>query len=389
MTVSDRDVARRRLRTQRLVGVRLAQPTDVVEHLLGVQAENYSQATWAIAARCGPTTGTDVDRLYSTAAILRTHVLRTTWHFVDPADVAWLCALTGPRLRKLHATPATTTRHRRSRADQRGPHGRGRARGRRCTHPQPAAEPAGRNRSAHHRRRGRRSSRRPPRPTGSCAAAPSSTVSTPTTSWAAVLLTPATSTATRRSPSSRRRYVSGHRPITEADLCYWATLTRADARAGLAGVADRLATFDHDGRRFWYVAGTEPDGTESKSAHLLQILDEIYRGYQDSRWVLDADGLLGRTGSPPPAWHWSTARSSGPRPARHTRRPRGPRRSVPEPHRPRGTAARGGRRPLRPLPAPRGNPAPRLSGVSQRRSSSVLGSGARQPPLPWSACLPH
>ncbi len=104
MIISDRDIALWRLRTPRLVGIPCEGPVDVVEHLLGVQAENYSQATWAIAARCAPTTSIEVDHLYSTGAILRTHVLRTTWHFVDPADIAWLCALTGPRLRKLHAT---------------------------------------------------------------------------------------------------------------------------------------------------------------------------------------------------------------------------------------------------------------------------------------------
>ena len=30
-------------------------------------------------------------------------------------------------------------------------------------------------------------------------------------------------------------------------------------------------------------------------AHLLQILDECYRGYQDSRWVLDAAGIVPRS----------------------------------------------------------------------------------------------
>src|SRR4051794_20789067 len=104
MNISDHDIALWRLRTQRLVGDPCDHPVDVVRHLLGVQAENYSQATWAIGARCAPTTSTDVERLYNDGAILRTHVLRTTWHFVDPADIAWLCALTGPRLRKLYAT---------------------------------------------------------------------------------------------------------------------------------------------------------------------------------------------------------------------------------------------------------------------------------------------
>ena len=34
------------------------------------------------------------------ASILRTHVLRPTWHFVAPEDLRWLLALTGPRLKR-------------------------------------------------------------------------------------------------------------------------------------------------------------------------------------------------------------------------------------------------------------------------------------------------
>lgn len=35
-------------------------------------------------------------------------------------------------------------------------------------------------------------------------------------------------------------------------------------------------------------------GEPEPRAHLLQMLDEMYRGYQDSRQVLDADGLVPR-----------------------------------------------------------------------------------------------
>jgi len=53
-------------------------------------------------------------------------------------------------------------------------------------------------------------------------------------------------------------------------------------------------SFEHDGRTFWHRADAEPPRRTTASAHLLQILDEIYRGYQDSRWVIDTAGLLPR-----------------------------------------------------------------------------------------------
>jgi len=91
------------------------------------------------------------------------------------------------------------------------------------------------------------------------------------------------------------RYFTGHGPATERDLAYWATLTLTDVRAGLRQVQDRLDSFQHDGRTFWHAPGDIPDGRQEPGGHLLQILDEIYRGYQDSRWVLDSAGNVPRT----------------------------------------------------------------------------------------------
>jgi DNA glycosylase AlkZ-like len=91
------------------------------------------------------------------------------------------------------------------------------------------------------------------------------------------------------------RYFTGHGPATERDLAYWATLTLTEVRSGLQQVGDRLDSFRHDGRIFWHAPGDPPGGPQEPTAHLLQILDETYRGYQDSRWVLDAVGDVPRT----------------------------------------------------------------------------------------------
>jgi hypothetical protein len=66
-------------------------------------------------------------------------------------------------------------------------------------------------------------------------------------------------------------------------------------RAGLQQVRDRLDSFQHDGHTFWHSPGDVPHGPQEPAGHLLQILDETYRGYQDSRWVLDAAGDAPRT----------------------------------------------------------------------------------------------
>jgi hypothetical protein len=90
------------------------------------------------------------------------------------------------------------------------------------------------------------------------------------------------------------RYFTGHGPATERDLAYWATMTLVDVRAGLADVADQLDHFEHDGRTYWFGQPPPDEGPSSPRAHLLQVLDEYHNGYQDSRYVLDVDGLVPR-----------------------------------------------------------------------------------------------
>ena len=69
-----------------------------------VQAQDYVGAAWALALRARGLTLEAVDRALAAGEVLRTHVLRPTWHFVAPADIVWLLELTGPRVKKLMRT---------------------------------------------------------------------------------------------------------------------------------------------------------------------------------------------------------------------------------------------------------------------------------------------
>ena len=62
-------------------------------------AQDYAGAKWAIGQRSRAGTDADVERACADGRILRTHVLRPTWHFVLPDDVRWMLALTAPRVR--------------------------------------------------------------------------------------------------------------------------------------------------------------------------------------------------------------------------------------------------------------------------------------------------
>src|SRR5262245_2473919 len=94
-------IARRRLASQHLVTPRRTRVADVVRVLGAVQAQDYQYAKWAIAQRTRTILDVDVEAAFSSGVILRTHVLRPTWHFVLPEDVRWMLELTGPRVQRV------------------------------------------------------------------------------------------------------------------------------------------------------------------------------------------------------------------------------------------------------------------------------------------------
>ena len=88
-----------RLSQQRLTHEPLATPAEVVAWLGAVQSQEYLGAIWSLGMRMRDATDAVIERAFNEGAILRTHVLRPTWHFVTPADIRWLLELTAPRVR--------------------------------------------------------------------------------------------------------------------------------------------------------------------------------------------------------------------------------------------------------------------------------------------------
>ena len=94
------DLLRIRLSNQGLSRPRLEHPAEVVRSLGAVQAQDWPAAKWSVGSRIAGASDADVERALDQGEILRTHVLRPTWHLVLPEDIRWLLALTAPRVRK-------------------------------------------------------------------------------------------------------------------------------------------------------------------------------------------------------------------------------------------------------------------------------------------------
>ena len=88
-----------RLSQQRLTHEPFATPAEVVAWLGAVQSQEYLGAIWSLGMRMRDATDAMIERAFNEGAILRTHVLRPTWHFVAPADIRWMLELTAPRVR--------------------------------------------------------------------------------------------------------------------------------------------------------------------------------------------------------------------------------------------------------------------------------------------------
>jgi hypothetical protein len=87
-----------RLHHQQLVRSSKRDPADVVSWLGAMQAQDFSGAKWAIGLRAPACHESCVDEAFNDGRILRTHVLRPTWHLVAAADIKWLLALSAPRV---------------------------------------------------------------------------------------------------------------------------------------------------------------------------------------------------------------------------------------------------------------------------------------------------
>ena len=103
MAATSSELLTTRLRNQQLIDCKRRKPAQVVSWLCAMQAQDYPAAKWAIGLRSPGIQDADIEQAFNDGLILRTHVLRPTWHFVAPEDIRWLLALSAPRIHAANA----------------------------------------------------------------------------------------------------------------------------------------------------------------------------------------------------------------------------------------------------------------------------------------------
>ena len=276
------DLLAERLRNQHLTAPAFTDPAELVRRLGAVQSQDYPAAAWAVGQRLTGGDADTIERALTDGRIVRTHILRPTWHFVTPEDIKWMLALTAPRVllaigyncRRLGLDDALLKRTNRIIA-------RALRDGRFLTREQIGTVLGQRRLPAHGLhlihilvraeldgvicsgpRRGKRFTyalldARAPR---------------------ALALTRDEALA-----ELTRRYFTTRGPATQHDFAWWSGLTVADAKRGVEIVGRDLVESNRRGRRCWSAGGP---ARLKRAAYLLSVYDEYLIAYADRSDVL-------------------------------------------------------------------------------------------------------
>lgn len=95
-----KNISNVRLITQQIAATTFISPKEIVGWMGAMQAQDYRMAKWAIGLRLPGQSDSLIDHSFNKGEILRTHVLRPTWHFVSAEDIYWLLELSAPQMKR-------------------------------------------------------------------------------------------------------------------------------------------------------------------------------------------------------------------------------------------------------------------------------------------------
>lgn len=279
-------IAHLRLQNQQITRSKFATPEALVAWHGAKQAQDYTHAKWAIGLRVPDATDQTIEQAIDAGTIVRTHIMRPTWHFVAARDVRWMMRLTAPQIvlqsiareKDLGLDPATFNRT--NDLIVRALEG-----GRQLTRQELAAiiEQAGIVTDTHRMvhimfraeldllvcngsRRGKEQTyalleeRIPPGP----------------------VLSREESLA-----ELARRYFTSHAPATIQDFTWWSGLKVGDARTALELIKPDLISMPLEHLTYWMPKDLELPAQLEPSVHLLPAFDEFMVSYKERGASLD------------------------------------------------------------------------------------------------------
>lgn len=280
------DIAQLRLKNQQLAATKFTTGKELVSWMGAMQAQDYAMAKWAIGVRLPGSTIDSVEQAIRSGEIIRTHLLRPTWHWVAADDLRWMLALTAPRIlsamksrhRELELSPPVV-------AKSIGVFEKALTGGRHLTREALMNElekskiATGGNRASHLFLLAELEGI-------ICSGASEGN------NYTYALLServPESEKLPREEAVARlvQRYFTSHGPATPEDFAWWSGLSATDARKGVEMIRPALISETINGKTYWMTDHPGLSPLSSNRVYLLPAFDEFIISYKDRSSALN------------------------------------------------------------------------------------------------------
>jgi hypothetical protein len=253
---------------------------DLVEWMGAMQAQDFTMAKWALGIRLPGSTDSLIEKAFNKGEIVRTHLLRPTWHFVAATDLQWMLDLTAERVKSAMKSSGnnlelTEAIYKKSntileKALRDGEH---------LTREELMAK----LQQVKIDTSGLRSSYLMMRAELDGIVCSGSIKNKKQTYGLLASRVPATKKITRDEALAKlaTRYFQSHSPATIADFSWWSGLTLGEAKKGVNFLASNLHSVIVNEQTYYYDTRRMPANDNPSLLHLLPAYDEFLISYKD------------------------------------------------------------------------------------------------------------
>jgi hypothetical protein len=274
------EISNYRLINQKIAGSEFYSAKELISWMGAMQAQDFAMAKWALGLRFLNSTEDAIEFAINKAEIVRTHVLRPTWHFVAAEDIRWMLELTAPRIKsslksRHKALEITETVHAKSEKIILNALSEGKS----LTREELSAEFAkakistNENRLSHMLLSAELN--------GLICSGP---MKARKTTYALLAdRVPGKNNFTRDESLAElaKRYFSSHGPATLPDFAWWSGLSATDARKALDFIKPHLISIKTGAKEYWHTATPINIDNKKTGIHLLPAYDEFLISYTD------------------------------------------------------------------------------------------------------------
>lgn len=278
--MNNQEIVLRRLNNQQIASPTFQTAVDLVRWMGAMQAQDLPMVKWAVGVRLPDATQQLVETALNKGDILRTHLLRPTWHLVATDDIWWLLELSAPQIktslgsrhRELELSDETVNRGlaviEKALSDRQN-----------LTRNQLIAELERAN-VATDANRGYHMLVLAELEGLICSGVPAGKQNTYTLLAERV---PKRSSLNREEALAKlaKRYFTSHGPAALPDFVWWSGLSVGDARRGLEMVQSDLVSETIDSETYWFSDQTFTPPSGQALVYLLPAFDEFIISYRD------------------------------------------------------------------------------------------------------------